>query len=120
MSENRRTISLSPEAQAVIEHQLAAFRKKFGREPGPTDPVFFDPDADEPRPISQQTQDENERGIVEAMATAGIDPALIYAFKKTGRIVTATNKQLLSEQEMVEWEDAIDEYHRKVESGEIV
>ena len=54
------------------------------------------------------------------MATAGIDPALIYAFKKTGRIVTATNKRLLSGQEIAEWEDAIDEYHLKVDSGEIV
>jgi len=120
MSENRKRIPLSPEARVVIERQLAAFRKKFGREPALTDPIFFDPDSDEPRPISQQTQDEDERGIVEAMATVGIDPALIYAFKKTGRIVTATNKRLLSEQEMAEWEDAIDEYHLKVDSGEIV
>jgi hypothetical protein len=120
MSPNRRIIPLSPEARAAIEHQLAAFRKKFGREPGPTDPIFFDPDADEPRPISQQTQDDDERRIVEAMAKAGINPALIYAFKKTGRIVTAMNKELLSQQEMAEWEDAIDEYHLKVDLGEIV
>lgn len=120
MSLNRKSIPLSPEARAVIDRQLAAFRKKFGREPGPTDPIFFDPDSDEPRLMSQQRQDECERGIVEAMATAGIDPALIYAFKKTGRIVTATNKRLLSEDEMEEWEDAIDEYHLKVDSGEIV
>jgi hypothetical protein len=49
-----------------------------------------------------------------------IDPALIYAFKKTGRIVTAKNKRLLSEEEMAEWEDAIDEYRLEVDSGEIV
>jgi hypothetical protein len=54
MSENRKSIPLSPEAREVIEHQLAAFRRKFGREPGLTDPIFFDPDSDEPRPISQQ------------------------------------------------------------------
>ena len=62
MSENRKSIPLSPEARAVIERQLVAFQKKFGREPGLTDPIFFDPDSDEPRPISQQTQDEDERG----------------------------------------------------------
>lgn len=120
MSENRKSIPLTPEARAVIERQLTAFRKKFGRDPEPIDPIFFDTDSDEPRPISQETQDEYERGIVEAMATAGIDPALIYAFKKTGRIVTATNKRLLSEQEMAEWEEAIDEFHLKVDLGEIV
>jgi hypothetical protein len=69
MSIGQKSIPLSPEARAVIEHQLAAFRKKFGREPGPTDPIFFDRDAEEPRPISQHKQDEYERGIVEAMAT---------------------------------------------------
>jgi len=120
MSQNRRTIPLSPEARAAIEHQLTVFRKKFGREPGPTDPIFFGPDADEPRPISQQAQDDDERRIVEAMGKAGIDPALIYAFKKTGKIVTATNKRLLSKREMAEWEDAIGEYYLKVDSGQIV
>jgi hypothetical protein len=120
MSENRKSIPLSSEARGVIECQLVAFQKKFGREPGLTDPIFFDPDSDKLRPTSQQTQEEDERGIVEAMATAGIDPALIYAFKKTGRIVIVTNKRLLSEQEIAEWEDAIDEYHLKVDAGEIV
>jgi HEPN domain-containing protein len=30
------------------------FREKFGRDPGPDDPVFFDPDANEPRPMSDK------------------------------------------------------------------
>jgi len=44
----------------------------------------------------------------------------IYAYKKTGRIVTEENKRLLSEEELDEWNDAIDEYHRRVNSGEII
>lgn len=36
-------------AAALLEEHRQAFREKFGREPGPGDPVFFDPDADEPR-----------------------------------------------------------------------
>ncbi len=120
MSDQRKSVPLSPEMRAVIEQRLAAFRRKFGREPNPTDPIFFDPDADELRPISQQTQDEYERATVEAMSTAGIDPALVYAYKRTGRIVTEKNKRLLSERELDEWNDAIDEYHRKVDSGETI
>lgn len=27
----------------ILKKQLRAFRKKFGRDPGPNDPVFFDP-----------------------------------------------------------------------------
>lgn len=33
-----------------LENQLEAFREKFGREPGPGDPLFFDPDATNPPP----------------------------------------------------------------------
>jgi ribosomal protein L18 len=32
----------------AMEHQADRFRKKFGRDPGPEDPIFFDPAADEP------------------------------------------------------------------------
>lgn len=31
-----------------------AFIEKFGRETGPDDPVFFDPDADEPRELDTE------------------------------------------------------------------
>jgi hypothetical protein len=31
--------------------QAERFRIKFGRGPGPEDPIFFDPDADGPRPL---------------------------------------------------------------------
>jgi hypothetical protein len=37
---------------------------------------------------------------------------------KTGRIVTETNVHLLTDAELREWNDAVDEYHLKVEAGE--
>jgi HEPN domain-containing protein len=37
----------------MLDNQSVAFREKFRRDPGPGDPVFFDPDADEPRPLSK-------------------------------------------------------------------
>jgi hypothetical protein len=44
---------LASEAGQALSGHLAglreAFRVKFGREPGPDDPVFFDPEADDPR-----------------------------------------------------------------------
>jgi len=48
-----RTVKMSPEVQRLMEMQLERFREKFGRDPGPEDPVFFDPDADEPRPLPE-------------------------------------------------------------------
>ena len=111
------SIPLTPDAKAAIEHQLEAFRAKFGREPRPDDPIFFDPDAEEPTPISDRRY---EQAMIDAMVAADIPPELIYAFKRTGRVVTEQNKRLLTPEELREWDEAIDEYHRKVGSGEVV
>ena len=51
---------------------------------------------------------------------AGIDPAFIYAFEKTGRLVTEENQHLLPETALDEWQAAIEEYeakHRKKEAA---
>jgi hypothetical protein len=69
--------------EQALEEQLRAFRAKFGRDPGPDDPLFFDPDADEPRPLNRVAV---EAGMVDAMEQAGISPAQIYAFQQTGII----------------------------------
>ena len=69
--------------EQALEEQLWAFRAKFGRDPGPDDPLFFDPDADEPRPLNRVAV---EAGMVDAMERAGISPAQIYAFQQTGII----------------------------------
>jgi hypothetical protein len=58
--------------------------------------------------------------MIEAMAEVGISQAMIFAFKRTGRIVTERNKHLLTPEELREWNDAIYEYHRRVGSGEVV
>ena len=55
---------------------------------------------------------------MQAVADSGMDPAIIYAMNKTNRIVTETNLQFLTDAEVQEWNDAIAEYHQKVESGE--
>jgi hypothetical protein len=71
-----------------------------GREPVEGDLVFFD--APGPEELRSQA--------VEIMQRAGIDPALIYAYRKTGLMVTEDNKSLLSERDLAEWNAAIDEY----------
>jgi hypothetical protein len=78
---NTRTIKLHPRAIAAIESQLAKFREKFGREPGPTDPIFFDPDCDDPTPL---TEAKIQAEVLEAMRRAGTSPEYAYAYKKTG------------------------------------
>jgi hypothetical protein len=58
--------------------------------------------------------------MIEAMAEVGISQAMIFAFKHTGRIVSEGNKHLLTPEELREWNDAVDEYHRRIESGDVV
>ena len=49
-------VPLDKVMQNAIEQQLDAFREKFGREPLPEDPLFFDPDAsgDIPQRLSEK------------------------------------------------------------------
>ena len=106
--ERRRVLELSPVIQDSLQLQLEQFREKFGREPGPDDPLFFDPDADEPRPLP-------EGYFASAMAdfarTAGISEAKVYAIRKTGMmIVDGLNDHLFSEDDKAAWEAAIKEF----------
>ena len=45
---------------ALLE-QHAAFRAKFGRDPCPSDPIFFDPDADTLVPMTARRAANRER-----------------------------------------------------------
>jgi hypothetical protein len=90
-------------AVGLLEEQRQKFIQRYGREPGPGDKVFFD------MPHPEQV----EHMTVQAMETAGIDPAIIYAYEKTGRLVTEDNQNLLSEADLDEWQAAIEEYEMK-------
>jgi len=91
--------------------QEEAFIKKFGRKPTSDDPVFFDPDADEPVRISA---DRIVKDMVTEMEKAGIYEGIIYAYKKTGMFVTESNEKKYSKSDMKEWNEAINEYERSV------
>jgi hypothetical protein len=118
VEENRKVIPISPEVADIFSRQRKLFQQRFGREPGPDDPIFFDPSAAIPQFLSSQSSDELWKSLLQAVADSGMDPAIIYAMNKTNRIVTETNLQFLTDAEVQEWNDAIAEYHQKVESGE--
>jgi hypothetical protein len=109
-----KKIPLNPEAMNALKRQLKAFEEKFGRPPGPQDPVFFDPDSSVPETISQEKLD---RQMMEVMDAAGLDPAFTYAYKKTGLLVTTRNKHLLSRSKRKAWNDAINEYEKLIEKN---
>lgn len=105
--EETKQVPVSPDARWAVEQQAEEFRRKFGRDPKPHEPLFFDPDADEPRPIDPGVLRQE---VAQAAREAGLDPALIYAMEKTGLIVTQENMDLLTDEELEEWESALDEY----------
>ena len=98
-----KSVPLSPEVADILRAQRQKFIDQHGREPGPDDPVFFDM----PHP------EHLEHRVVEDMKKAGIDPALIYAFEKTGRLVTEQNRHLLPDSALDEWQAAVEEYEAK-------
>lgn len=104
-----RTIEFDDETAAALREQFSAFERRFGRAPGPDDPLFFDPDLDVPTPI---TPVKAEAEIVGAMRAAGADPAFIYAYQQTGLILTEMNLDKVSEADRAEWDEAIDRYRR--------
>jgi hypothetical protein len=106
-----KSVPMTDEVADVLAKQKQKFIEKFGREPGPDDPVFFDAP-----PVEQV-----EFQMVQAMKKAGINPAIIHAFEKTGLLVTEENKHLISDKDLAEWDAAIHEYEenqrRRGESG---
>ena len=97
----------------VYRAQREAFERKFGREMGPDDPFFFDPNADTPQFRGPQDADLALGTIARIMGEAGLDPAAIYAFRKT-RGLFPTSRAQLSFEQMREWNAAVLEYESKV------
>jgi hypothetical protein len=102
-----RAVPLTREALSELEKAVAAqrdkFIAKFGREPGPDEPIFFDLDEDK---LREDTAD--------AMRAAGISPALIYAYEETGLIVTQKNRRLIQDVELREFDDKVREYYELI------
>lgn len=106
---SKRLTTLDPEEIGAAEHFKQLFREKFGRDPGPGDPLLFDPDADTPQEMSK---DKLGQVLAEIAAAAGLAPHFIYAMRKTGLLVTKRNEHAIPKEALDEWNRAIDEYLR--------
>lgn len=67
-----RRIEMTRDMTQMMSDQRARFIKKFGREPGPNDPLFFDPDHDVPTPWPPETL---QAELLKAMEAANIPEA---------------------------------------------
>src|SRR5688572_25864190 len=89
-----KSMPMSGEMADIFQEQRRKFIKENGREPCPDEQIFHDM----PHP------EHLEHMMVENTKAAGINPAVIYAFEKTGRLVTEENQDLLSDAELDEWQ----------------
>ena len=105
-----KSIPMSDELVEAIDEQKRKFVEQHGREPGPGDNLFFD----------MPPFEHAEHFMVEAMKQAGLDPAIIYAFEKTGLLVTEANEHLISDVDRAQWEAAICEYEAQQEEEELL
>ena len=98
-----KSMPMSSEMADILEGQRQKFLDKYGRQPGPGDPVFFD------MPPLEHVEHE----MVQAMKAAGLDPAFLYAYEKTGLLVTEQNQHLISDRDLQQWQDAMEEYRAR-------
>ena len=66
----KKVIKMDKELHEAIRQQLENFKEKFGREPGPDDTIFFDPDCEIPTPLSEL---KLRKELSEAARKAGLD-----------------------------------------------
>ncbi|MDR1535563.1 MAG: SEC-C domain-containing protein [Planctomycetota bacterium] len=105
----RKAIAMTPELRALLQEQFERFRKRFGGDPEPDEPIFFD----------QPPLERSEFHTARDMRRAGLAPELVYAFEKTGPLVSEINRDLIPEKDLEEWDAAIEEHFEKKESGEL-
>jgi hypothetical protein len=63
--------------------------------------------------LSDEEVAKLKTATVEAMQAVGVDPALTYAYERTGLIITRENRKRMSAADLDEWEDAIAEYRER-------
>lgn len=122
-----RAVRWDPNSEAgtqisgALHHQLEKFREKFGREPGPEDPIFFDPDAEDPTPLPAVSLFGELDRLVANADEIGVPPALIKAFRDLGYLVTEENRHLFSAAEIEAWRETVERYQTEdeLDDGEL-
>jgi hypothetical protein len=104
-----KTIRLDTASVSLLRAQVERFAETFGRPPGPDNPLFFDPDADEPQPMRLP---DLERHTVQMLEAVELSPAWIYAYQHTAGLLPRPDSGFASEHDRSEWEEAIARYLR--------
>jgi hypothetical protein len=114
VTRDSKVVRVGREGTAMLEVQIRRFEEKFGRPPGPQDPIFFDPGADQPQPMSLPGLETATAGLLEA---AGISPAWIYACQHTDGLLPRLDGSFASDRDQAEWDEAVGRYIRLHQPG---
>ena len=72
-------LDLEPALLKLAIYRYGMFLKKFGRAPGPEEPLFFDPACDAPVEASRK---EMRRQVIEAARSVRVEAKSLLAFLK--------------------------------------
>jgi hypothetical protein len=72
--------------------------------------------TDIPAPIADALHQQFSQEMTVLFRRANVSPALIYAFSKTGLVVTEENRDRLPPAEYREWKQALREYQRRLDA----
>ena len=98
-----------PQFRDQMLAQFEAFKAKFGREPGPGDPLIFDPNKDTPMAMSEQEANTMDEQMIAGMIQIG-RPEFGYAYARSGYLVGEDNADLIPKEGLKAWNDAVREW----------
>jgi hypothetical protein len=99
--ERPTSLPLTMKALEIFNEQRDKFEKKFDREFGAGDLIFFDLDQPTPQPIKDTEPASLWQELLAGMEEAGISEAVRYATKRTGRVKIDTPQRDLVPAESV-------------------
>lgn len=114
--ERGKTIHLSPTGAQLMRLRKQLFRVVFGREPGPGDPVFWDPAREHEGAFPLDDEDSQRRRAIHAGA-AQIRPEMAYAWALLGFAPMQSTADLYTENDLDEWQEAVDDYRHQAATG---
>jgi len=98
---------LSSRTVTILGERKRMFIEKFGREPGPGDPLIWDDDADTSVAIGEE---KLRSQMLEAMKAAGTSPVLIHVYERMGLIVNERGYKSMSPKERAAYDAVVEEY----------
>ena len=109
LTRDSKTIRVGPDGKAALDAQVRAFERKFGRPPEPDEPIFFDPDADQPQPMPLVGLEQAGTDMLEA---AGICDAWIYAYQHADGLLPRPDGGFNSDKDRRDWDTAVARFLR--------